>query len=534
MGGISTKRRSLRAAVVATIVAFMATLLAVAPAGADGTETLGDPSIPIAEGTGAAIAGTGLFDQPGSIDIEVPADATVVQVLLYWEGHHSDDGVGDDDTITAGGVSVTGTKIGGSTYFFDRPDGSYWSATFRADITALGLVGPGANSVSIDDMDFDRRNNGAGIIAIYDDGGAKAGIDLVDGNDLAFVNFDSPLDATVPQTLTFEPAPVERVVTLSLFASSVAGPDVPEHRPNAVYVTVDGVTTTFVDPLQSGDGNEWDTATFEITVPAGVGEITVEPASADPEETGDRPASFAWSAALVVAPGYVAPVASLGDYVWEDKNGNGTQDDGEPGVEGVTVNLWTANADCSVIEQIASTTTDDTGFYEFLGLTPGQPYVVEFELPDGYEFTGQDAGDDALDSDADPDTGITTCHVLADDEHNPTIDAGLVKEDVCKDDKDKDHKHHKWSKWSKYKKSKYNDDDCKPDDDCKTKWWDKDCKPDKPKDPCKSKSSFWGKCGCNKKSSKSHKSYSKKSYKKTSYHKSSYSWGKSYKSHGWR
>ncbi len=31
--------------------------------------------------------------------------------------------------------------------------------------------------------------------------------------------------------------------------------------------------------------------------------------------------------------------SSLGDYVWEDLNANGIQDDGDTGVEGVTVNL---------------------------------------------------------------------------------------------------------------------------------------------------------------------------------------------------
>jgi hypothetical protein len=32
--------------------------------------------------------------------------------------------------------------------------------------------------------------------------------------------------------------------------------------------------------------------------------------------------------------------ASLGDYVWEDRNANGIQDDGETGINGATVNLW--------------------------------------------------------------------------------------------------------------------------------------------------------------------------------------------------
>lgn len=49
---------------------------------ADGTETLGPPSIPIAGGTGIIGAGTGLADGPGFINIDVPG--AVQQAVLYW------------------------------------------------------------------------------------------------------------------------------------------------------------------------------------------------------------------------------------------------------------------------------------------------------------------------------------------------------------------------------------------------------------------------------------------------------------------
>ena len=48
--------------------------------------------------------------------------------------------------------------------------------------------------------------------------------------------------------------------------------------------------------------------------------------------------------------------ASLGDYVWLDTNGNGIQDDGDTGINGVTVNLY----DCAG-NPLASTTTADDG-----------------------------------------------------------------------------------------------------------------------------------------------------------------------------
>ncbi len=96
-------------------------------------------------------------------------------------------------------------------------------------------------------MNFDRRNNGAGLIVILDDGGPAVDIHLVDGNDLAFINFTPPLDTTTPQTFTFEPAPVDRVIAFSMFASSVVEAD---DRPNVIEVTVDGVTTPVSRPAR--------------------------------------------------------------------------------------------------------------------------------------------------------------------------------------------------------------------------------------------------------------------------------------------
>lgn len=117
--------------------------------------------------------------------------------------------------------------------------------------------------------------------------------------------------------------------------------------------------------------------------------------------------------------------AKLGNFVWEDTNGNGVQDTGENGVNGVQVKLLDSNGTV-----IATTTTanasDGDGFYQFTGLAPGT-YSVQF-VPTGYDFTlANQGGDDALDSDADPDTGKTGTYTLAAGEYNDTVDAGLVR-----------------------------------------------------------------------------------------------------------
>ncbi|WP_319922105.1 SdrD B-like domain-containing protein, partial [Neolewinella agarilytica] len=121
--------------------------------------------------------------------------------------------------------------------------------------------------------------------------------------------------------------------------------------------------------------------------------------------------------------------ASLGDFVFLDNDADGQQDADEEGVNGVTVNLL--DEDGNVLESTVTVDNPDTGepgYYEFDELTPGTPYVVEFVAPDGNEFSPQDEGDDATDSDANITTGQSDAIVLESGENNETIDAGVYEE----------------------------------------------------------------------------------------------------------
>lgn len=121
--------------------------------------------------------------------------------------------------------------------------------------------------------------------------------------------------------------------------------------------------------------------------------------------------------------GLCKPVtAALGDFVWSDLNANGLQDNGEPGVAGVTVNLLDGLGGF-----IATTKTNGSGIYGFTDLNPGD-YIVEFKLPANSMFTTANVGaNDAIDSDANTATGRTAIVTLAAGDDNLTIDAGLVK-----------------------------------------------------------------------------------------------------------
>ncbi|MEE9354025.1 MAG: hypothetical protein V3U75_00390 [Methylococcaceae bacterium] len=279
---------------------------------ADGTETLGQPSIPVASGNGIVAAGTGLVYNPGMIEIDVPGE--IKQALLYWECQMDSDagkGIEGDNTIEINGYSITGSLIGGPTNFFRTT----YSSTFRADISKLKLLVPGNNALTVDGLDctgqinpsLEYANNGAGLMVIYDDGSkAEAEIQLRDGNDLSavLVSHSVPTtNTTVPQTFIVEKAQNDRMADLLMFFSSVSGTASGNlgFRPSAIEVTVGGNKQVFDDLLDSHDGEEWDTVKLEIAIPANETMVTVQALSVDNEPFSDPgfPASFAWTSAAL-------------------------------------------------------------------------------------------------------------------------------------------------------------------------------------------------------------------------------------------
>ncbi|TCP53843.1 LPXTG-motif cell wall-anchored protein/uncharacterized repeat protein (TIGR01451 family) [Tumebacillus sp. BK434] len=118
--------------------------------------------------------------------------------------------------------------------------------------------------------------------------------------------------------------------------------------------------------------------------------------------------------------------ASIGDFVWEDKNNNGIQDPGENGVNLITVELYDDQNNL-----IATTVTADragaSGYYSFENLAAGN-YYVKFILPFPATKTMQGA-DRSVDSDANA-NGQTNVFALGQSEHLTGIDAGYYKAPV--------------------------------------------------------------------------------------------------------
>lgn len=264
----------------------------------------------LAPGTGMLSAGAGLSAaQPASFSFDVPG--RVKQVFLYWLCHFSQ-GRGDG-WIGVEGRTVKGTSIGGPSRFFGDTSFGAW----RADITELGLVGQGANTLTLRGLSCPMPSlparpatlqdgaDGGGVIVIFEQDGEDvepATIDLHDGLDLAFAGFAPPNDGTFSQWFVFPPADHPRTGTLVTLAGSVSGAASGGGalRSNRLVVSFDvGDEVVFANPWASISGEEFDAVDLPLEIPAGASNMIVTAFSGGP---GAFPASFAWIAAGLAIP----------------------------------------------------------------------------------------------------------------------------------------------------------------------------------------------------------------------------------------
>ncbi len=136
---------------------------------------------------------------------------------------------------------------------------------------------------------------------------------------------------------------------------------------------------------------------------------------------------LSWDAGFV-------PLASIGNFVWRDNNGDGIQNGSEPGLAGVTVTLRNAGTGAQIITDgngnlLNTITTTGTGAYQFTNLDPRIDYIVEFSLPAGYKRSPTGGAGAALDSNpaaTGADAGRTGTIDLAPNQYDDTIDAGYI------------------------------------------------------------------------------------------------------------
>ncbi|MEM7481061.1 MAG: GEVED domain-containing protein [Acidobacteriota bacterium] len=221
----------------------------------------------------------------------------------------------------------------------------------------------------------------------------------------------------------------------------VGGPTTGCDAPNWTTVPPDPITGTQAIKIEFGNREvgAGDTVAFELrmTAPADLpnGGQEAFNSFAYRAQRGDGLGALSAEPNKVGIAAGTCPGASLGDFVWVDTDGDGTQNDGPTGLDDVFVQLFDPGADGvprtfdDVLVATTVTAPDaggDPGWYEFNGLPAGD-YYVQFEVPTTYEVTTPNAGgDDTIDSDADPVTACGPVVTLGADEDNPTLDMGLL------------------------------------------------------------------------------------------------------------
>ncbi len=161
------------------------------------------------------------------------------------------------------------------------------------------------------------------------------------------------------------------------YATTSASPNENSTGAGAIYWS--DLTASFGQDLAPGES-------FTVTVPfntVGSCHPTINTATVNGEdEHGDTVSDSDTADVDITAP------ASIGDYVWNDSNGNGQQDESASlGINGVKVNLWNdANGSGAIdtgdsILATATTQNDGSGnpgWYEFTHLWPGN-YIVQID-----------------------------------------------------------------------------------------------------------------------------------------------------------
>ena len=116
----------------------------------------------------------------------------------------------------------------------------------------------------------------------------------------------------------------------------------------------------------------------------------------------------------------------ISDFVWQDLNGDGIQNAGEPGLNNVRVRL--TGRDFNNVNVNFTVFSNSQGQYRFDQLPIGR-YTLFFTLPAGQTYLFSPAnqgGDDALDSDMDPVLGLVRDTVFAHGVGKTSVDAGFI------------------------------------------------------------------------------------------------------------
>ena len=125
-----------------------------------------------------------------------------------------------------------------------------------------------------------------------------------------------------------------------------------------------------------------------------------------------------------------AAKGEIGDFVWHDVNGDGIQDDTEPGLPGVLIVLEGTETNGTLVQRQAI--TDAAGYYTFTSVRNGT-YTLTFSAPQGYLLSPQNQGNGSNDSRPDPVSATISNIVIQGGNIVLDMDAGYYQQVVLGD-----------------------------------------------------------------------------------------------------
>jgi len=381
----------------------------------DGVVQTFDNTAPATDHTSTLTLGLGEDNRDQDFGYATP-DGSIGD-LIWWDANRDGESTGEDgvpgitvNLIDENGdtVATTMTDDNGNYLFTGLPGGTY---TVVVDKTDTDL----ATAARTYDADGIADPSGNISVVVLPEGGEDLDQDF---------GYAAP-DGVIGDLIWWD---------TNQDGESTGEDGVPGITVNLIDENGDTVATTMTD----NNGNYLFTQVPGGTYTVAVDKAATELAAAFRTYDADGFAPPSGNISVVVLPeggenldqdfGYAQP-ASIGNFIFLDANANGIQDTGEAGVSGAVVNLFevdpaTGQPGTAVL---ATVTTGDDGEYEFTSLDPRIVYTVQVIPPAGSIVTDQNVGDDALDSDIDPDTGFTDQIDLSAGETNFTFDAGIVQ-----------------------------------------------------------------------------------------------------------
>ena len=289
------------------------------------------------------------------------------------------DGTQDIGEPALSGVTVQLRDAFGTLITTDTTDGS--------GIYGFGNLDAGTYNVTVDTSTLP-----AGLTATYDlDGGddSAAAVTLAGGQNRTDVDFGYRGTASIGDRLWFDS---DGDGTQDIGEPGLAGVTVQLRDSGGTIIATDVTDGSGIYGFGNLDAGIYNVTVDTSTLPTGVTETY------DLDGSDDSTAAVTLTAGqnrTDIDFGYTG-TASIGDTVWFDTDDDGSQDAGEPGIAGVTVELRDFFGTL-----IAADVTDSSGTYDFPRLRPGTytVTVVTGSLPAGQTATFDlDGGDDSTSS----------------------------------------------------------------------------------------------------------------------------------------